>query len=193
MTGMDSNTVNSNTDRYSGVAIAFHWLLALMICISFGVGLYMTSLAFSPQRLKLYNWHKWAGVTILVLSAARLLWRLAHRAPPLPLTMPAWQRMASHASHFALYLFFFAVPITGWLYSSAAGFPIVWFGLIPIPDLVEKNRELAETLKPFHWIAAYSLATVVVIHIAAALKHHFIDRDTILKRMMPQSKKSLPT
>ncbi len=183
--------MNSNNSRYTSLAIGFHWLLALMICISFGVGLYMTSLAFSPQRLKLYNWHKWAGVTILALSAARLLWRLTHRAPPLPLTMPAWQRMASHASHLALYAAFFAVPLTGWAYSSAAGFPIVWFGLIPLPDLVDKNRELAAMIKPYHWIAAYSLATVVVIHIAAALKHHFIDRDTILKRMMPQSKKTL--
>ncbi len=176
--------------RYSGLAIAFHWLLALMICISFGVGLYMTSLTFSPQRLKLYNWHKWAGMTILALSAGRLLWRLTHQAPALPLTMPAWQRMASHASHAALYILFFAVPLTGWAYSSAAGFPIVWFGLVPLPDLVEKNRELAEALKPYHWIAAYSLAAVVVIHIAAALKHHFIDRDTILLRMMPRSNRT---
>lgn len=179
-----------NISRYSGLAIAFHWLLALMICVSFGVGLYMTSLTFSPQRLKLYNWHKWAGITILALSAARLLWRLTHRAPSLPSTMPAWQRIASHASHWALYLFFFAVPLTGWAYSSAAGFPIVWMGLVPLPDLVEKNRELAEILKPYHWIAAYSLAAVVVIHLAAAIKHHFVDRDTILLRMMPQSKRA---
>jgi len=179
-----------NISRYSGLAIAFHWLLALMICISFGVGLYMTSLTFSPQQLKLYNWHKWAGITILALSAARLLWRLTHRAPVLPSNMPVWQRMASHVSHGALYILFFAVPLTGWAYSSAAGFPIVWLGLVPLPDLVEKNRDLAELLKPYHWIVAYSLAVVVVIHIAAALKHHFIDRDTILLRMIPPSKRT---
>ncbi len=181
---------NNATVRYGAIAIAFHWLLALLICASFAVGLYMTSLAFSPQRLKLYNWHKWAGVTILALSALRLLWRLTHKAPALPATMPAWQKLASHVSHGALYVFFFAVPLTGWAYSSAAGFPIVWFGVLQLPDFVDKNRELAELIKPLHWIAAYSLATVVVVHIAAALKHHFIDRDNILRRMLPQAKKS---
>lgn len=177
------------TPRYHGVSIAFHWLLALMILGSFSLGLYMVDLPFSPSRLKLYNWHKWAGVTILALSAGRLLWRLTHRPPALPGSMPPWQRAASHVSHVAMYVFFFAVPLTGWAYSSAAGFPIVWFGVIPLPDFVPKDRELAEMLKPFHWISAYALATVVVVHIAAALKHHFVDRDDVLKRMLPASKK----
>jgi cytochrome b561 len=178
------------TSKYTSLAIAFHWLLALMIFISFSVGLYMADLPFSPTRLKLYNWHKWAGVTILALSAARLLWRLTHRPPPLPEGMPNWQRTASHISHAALYVLFFAVPLTGWAYSSAAGFPIVWFGVMPLPDFVPKDRALAEAIKPFHWIAAYSLAAVVLIHIAAALKHHFMDRDTVLARMLPKFKKS---
>ena len=187
---MSTTPQTTDNARYSSIAIAFHWLLALLICASFAVGLYMTSLAFSPQRLKLYNWHKWAGVTILALSALRLLWRLTHKAPRLPDTMPAWQKWASHVSHGALYVFFFAVQLTGWAYSSAAGFPIVWFGVLPLPDFVDKNRELAELIKPLHWMAAYGLATVVVVHIAAAIKHHFIDRDNILRRMLPQTKKS---
>ncbi len=170
---------------YTGIAKIFHWLLALMIIISFSVGLYMVDQPFSPQRLRLYNWHKWAGVTILALSALRLLWRLYQPAPALPATMPAWQKMASNWVHIFLYILFFAVPLTGWVYSSAAGFPIVWFGVLPLPDMVSKNRELAEFLKPFHWIAAYSLAGMVLIHIAAALKHHFIERDDVLKRMLP--------
>lgn len=170
---------------YTGIAKIFHWLLALMIIISFSVGLYMVDQPFSPQRLKLYNWHKWAGVTILALSALRLLWRLYQPAPALPATMLAWQKMVSNWVHIFLYILFFAVPLTGWVYSSAAGFPIVWFGVLPLPDMVSKNRELAEFLKPFHWIAAYSLAGMVLIHIAAALKHHFIERDDVLKRMLP--------
>ena len=178
------NSVRMNS-AYTGIAKLFHWLLALMIVISFGVGLYMVDQPFSPQRLKLYNWHKWAGVTILALSALRLLWRLYKPAPALPATMPAWQKMASDLVHIFLYILFFAVPLTGWAYSSAAGFSIVWFGVLPLPDLVSKNRELAEFLKPFHWIAAYSLAAMVLIHIAAALKHHFIERDDVLKRMLP--------
>lgn len=172
----------SPATRYTPVAIALHWLLALAIVGALGVGLYMTSLPFSPLRLKLYNWHKWAGVSILTLSALRLLWRLTHR-PPADIPMPAWQQSAAHATHHLLYVLFFAVPLAGWAYSSAAGFPIVWFGVLPLPDFVPKDKELAETLKLVHRYAAYGLALLVVGHVGAALKHHFIDRDGLLARM----------
>ena len=170
--------------RYSGVAIALHWLLGLAIVGSFVVGLYMTDLPMSPQRLKLYNWHKWAGVCILTLSAVRLLWRLTHR-PPADVPMPAWQRRISHAVHIALYGLFFAVPLAGWAYSSAAGFPIVLFGVLPLPDFIGANKELAETIKPLHKILAFTMAALVLGHVGAALKHHFIDRDGLLNRMLP--------
>ncbi len=170
--------------RYTTVAIALHWLLALMILGSLGVGLYMTSLPFSPQRLQLFNWHKWAGVAILLLSALRLVWRLTH-APPADLPMPAWQRAAAHAVHWALYGLFFAVPLAGWAYSSAAGFPVVWFGVLPLPDFVPVDRSVAAGLKQLHHALAYALAAVVVLHIGAALKHHFVDHDGLLRRMRP--------
>jgi cytochrome b561 len=170
---------------YTRTAIGLHWLLALMIVGTFAVGLYMTSLPFSPQRVKLYNWHKWAGVLILSLSAARLLWRLGHR-PPADLPMPAWQRRSAHAAHLALYVLFFAVPLAGWAYSSAAGFPVVLFGVLPLPDFVPVDRELSEAIKPFHGWLAYALAAVVALHVAAALKHHFVDRDATLLRMRPR-------
>jgi cytochrome b561 len=170
--------------RYTLTAIALHWLLALAIVATFALGLYMTSLSFSPTRLKLFNWHKWAGVGILALSALRLLWRLGHR-PPADLPMPAWQRRAAHLAHGLLYGLFFAVPLAGWAYSSAAGFPIVWFGVLPLPDFVPVDRELAELLKTLHHGLAYGLAAVVVLHVAGALKHHFIDRDGLLLRMRP--------
>ncbi|MEW6707374.1 MAG: cytochrome b [Pseudomonadota bacterium] len=170
--------------RYSTPAIAFHWLLALMIIASFAVGTYMVDLPVSPQRLKLYNWHKWAGVTILALSALRLLWRLTHR-PPADLDMPAWQRQAAHATHWALYALFFAVPLVGWAYSSAAGFPIVLYGMVPLPDFVSPDKALAEAIKPWHGRLAWLLALLVVLHVAAALKHHFVDRDGLLLRMRP--------
>lgn len=170
--------------RYTGVAIGLHWLLALMILGSLGVGTYMVDLPFSPTQLKLYNWHKWAGVTILVLSAVRLLWRLTHRPPPDP-PMPAWQRRAAHATHWALYALFFAVPLVGWAYSSAAGFPIVWFGVLPLPDFVPVDKALAEAIKPWHGRLAMALAALVALHVAAALKHHFVDRDGLLHRMRP--------
>lgn len=170
--------------RYSAVAIALHWLLALAIIGAFSVGLYMADLPFSPFRLKLYNWHKWAGVTILALSALRLLWRLANK-PPADLPMPAWQARVAHLTHGLLYALFFAVPLAGWAYSSAAGFPIVWFGVLPLPDFVPKDKALAEILKELHGWLAYGMAALVLAHIAGALKHHLIDQDGLLLRMMP--------
>jgi len=172
-------------ERYTTTAIVFHWLMALMILVSFAVGLYMVSLTMSPTRIRLYNWHKWAGVAILTIAALRLLWRLSHRAPALPATMPAWQVSVANATHLLFYVLFFAVPLLGWAYSSAAGFPIVWFGVIPLPDFVPKDRELAEFLKPFHWMSAYALASLVALHIAAVAKHVLIDRDGLLNRMLP--------
>lgn len=174
----------TDASRYSGPAIALHWLLALMILVSLGVGFYMTGLQMSPARLKLYNWHKWAGVTILALSAARLLWRLTHR-PPADAPMPAWQAGAARAAHALLYLLFFAVPLLGWAYSSAAGFPVVWFGVLPLPDFVSPDKALAEALKPWHGRLAYLMALVVLLHVGAALKHQFVDRDGLLLRMLP--------
>ena len=168
--------------RYGGVAILLHWLLALMIVGAFGVGLYMADLPVSPSRLKLYSYHKWAGITILALSALRLLWRLTHRPPADP-PMPAWQARAAHATHGLLYALFFIVPLVGWAYSSAAGFPIVWFGVLPLPDFVPVDKALAEAIKPWHQRSAMLLAALVLLHVAGALKHHWIDRDGLLRRM----------
>jgi len=170
--------------RYTPTAIALHWLLAVALLGSFVVGLYMTSLPLSPQRLKLYNWHKWAGVTILALSFARLLWRLTHR-PPADVPMAGWQRSAAHTTHRLLYLLFFAVPLVGWAYSSAAGFPVVVFGVLPLPDFVPADKALAEAIKPWHEGLAWAMALLVLSHVAAALKHHFVDRDRLLARIWP--------
>ena len=182
-----AGSLRPGAGRYTGPAIALHWLLALALVGLFGMGLYMTGLPFSPQRLKLYNWHKWAGMTVLALSLLRLLWRLSHRPPALPSrirdAMPAWQRMAHVGTQHAMYLLFFVVPLVGWIYSSAAGFPVVWFGVWRLPDLVGVDREFAEALKPWHAWLAYSLATLVVLHTLAALQHHFIRRDGLLQRM----------
>jgi cytochrome b561 len=181
---MTRSAASSTASHYTGVAVAFHWLLAVAIIGSFGFGLYMTDLPFSPHRLKLFNWHKWAGVSILALSALRLLWRLAHRPPP-DVAMPAWQGRAAHATHVLMYLLFFAVPLSGWAYSSAAGFPIVWFGVLPLPDFVSPDKALAATLKEAHHVLAWALAVFVLMHVAAAFKHQFIDRDGLIARMLP--------
>ncbi|MBN8488850.1 MAG: cytochrome b [Burkholderiales bacterium] len=172
------------SERYTGVAIALHWLLALLIVGAFGVGLYMADLPNSLAKLKLYNWHKWVGVTILALSALRLVWRLTHR-PPADVPGPRWQQLAAHATHHALYALFFLVPLAGWAYSSAKGFPIVWFGVLPLPDFVPKDEALAELIKPWHESLAWLMALLVVLHVAAAIKHHVFDRDGLINRMRP--------
>ena len=170
---------------YSGTAIGLHWIAALLIIGNLAFGLYMVDLPLSPAKLRYYSWHKWAGVTIFLLSAARLLWRLTHPAPALPSSLPAWQRTAANASHHVLYLLFFAAPLTGWLFSSAAGFQTVYFGVLPIPDLLSKNKELADILRLVHRFTNYTLAALVVLHAAAAIKHHVVDGDDVLARMLP--------
>lgn len=183
------SSISRSPARYTPTAMALHWGLAVVLVGIFAVGWYMTGLPFSPQRLKLYNWHKWAGVVILGLSALRLAWRLTHRPPTLPQAlmsaMPRWQHLAHLGTHGALYGLFFAVPLLGWAYSSAAGFSIVLFGLWPLPDFVAADKALAEVIKPWHAVAAYTLAALVVLHVAAAIKHQLIDRDGLLQRMLP--------
>lgn len=168
--------------RYTATAIVLHWLLAAAILASLLVGNFMSDLPVSPLRLRLVNWHKWAGITILALSLLRLAWRLAHRPPP-DVPMAPWQRRAAHAVHRLMYLLFVAVPLAGWAYSSAAGFQVVWFGVLPLPDFVAPDRALAATLKALHALLAYTLAALVALHVAAVIKHQLVDRDGLLGRM----------
>lgn len=180
--------------RHGRVAMALHWVLAVMITASFSVGLYMTDLPFSMARLRLYNWHKWAGVTILLLSALRLFWRLVHRPPPLgariEAAMPRWQRLVHRATLGAMYVLFIAVPLMGWASTSARGYPVVWFGVWPLPDFVPVDRSLADhVFGPLHRAGAFLLAGLVLLHLAAVLKHHFIDHDGLLARMWPAPRK----
>lgn len=179
----------ASSGRFSTVAILLHWVLAVAIIVAFGVGLYVADLPLSPTSIKLFNWHKWAGISILALSGIRLLWRLTHRPPALPATiaqaMPSWQRWAYHATHGLMYVLFFVVPLVGWAYSSAHGYPIVWFGVLPLPDFVPVDKDLAEAIKPWHELSADVLMVLVAVHVAAALKHHWIDRDGLIDRMRP--------
>jgi cytochrome b561 len=172
--------------RYTTTAIVFHWLIAALIVGAFTLGLVMTDIpGFSPTKLRYYSWHKWAGVTVLLLAALRLLWRLKNRPPALPDTMPAWQRGAAHGLHHVLYLMMFAVPVSGYFYTLAAGVPVVYFGLFQLPVLIAKNPALAETLKSVHYWLNMCMAALVAVHVLAALKHQFIDRDGTMRRMLP--------
>lgn len=176
--------LRNTTESYGLVSRALHWLLAALLLASLVVGWVMTGLPLSPRRLVLYNAHKWAGVVILALTLLRLAWRLTHPPPP-ALAMPAWQHAAAAASHALLYALCVAVPLLGWAYSSAAGFPVVLFGVLPLPDFVAADRTLAESIKPWHGRLAHALAALALLHAAAAIKHHVVDRDGLLNRMLP--------
>lgn len=173
------------TARYTATAKALHWLMALLIFGLLALGFYMHDLPLSPQKLKLYSWHKWAGVTVFLLVWLRLLWRLTHRPPALPASMPKLLQQAAHAGHLVLYLLMIVIPLSGWLMSSAKGVQTVWFGVLPLPDLLEKNKEVGDLLQTVHMSLNLFFAAVIAGHIGAALKHHFIDKDDILKRMLP--------
>ncbi len=177
--------------KYSGGAIALHWLMALFIVVGWVMGQYMVDLKFSPDKLQLYNWHKWIGFSAFLLAFLRLLWRWTHRQPPALPGQPAWQRHAAEVTHVLLYLLLFAMPLSGWLLTSSSGFPLVYLGLIPLPDLVAKNAELKDFFKAVHWYLSTGLAALVVLHIAAALKHTVIDRDGTLQRMLPGRRRPL--
>jgi cytochrome b561 len=180
---MQTSNLPAAPEHYTRTAVSLHWLIAGLIVCAFALGWVMTDMAISPLRLRMYNWHKWVGISVLGLAAIRLLWRLTHRAPPL-LPMPDWQRLAAHGLHGLLYVFMFLQPISGWAYSNAVGYPIVYLGLIPLPNLVGKDKALAHTLEQVHSTLGWILFAAVALHALAALKHHFIDRDNTLKRML---------
>ncbi len=182
--------MNASNARYDGGAIALHWLMALLIVGAFFLGLTMTDMpGITPTKLKYYNWHKWIGVTVLALAVLRALWRIAHAAPPLPASIPRWQQQISAATHLLLYMLVFAVPLSGYFYSLAAGFKVVYLGVLPLPVLIDPNPTLKPILKAVHFWLNMGMAGLVLMHIAAALKHHLIDRDNVLLRMLPLLRK----
>jgi cytochrome b561 len=170
--------------RYGNVAIALHWVTAALIVANLVLGLSMVPLPISPRKLHWYLWHKSIGLTVFLLTSLRLAWRGVRPAPP-PVPMPSWQRRAAFASHAMLYVLLFAIPISGWLYSSATGVQVVYLGLVPLPNLLPKDKALADALKLVHVGLNSLLFAVVCVHAAAALKHHFVDRDNVLARMLP--------
>ena len=181
--------MNPHLNRYTGVAITLHWLIAAAILGTFLLAQYMTELELSPAKLKLYSYHKWIGVTIFLLVLIRIAWRVSHRPPAPPAAMPAWQHSAASIAHFFLYALTLAIPVSGWLMSSAAGFQVVYLGLLPIPDLLAKSKDMADQLKQLHEALNWLMVLVVALHVAAALKHHLVDRDDVLRRMLPFVKK----
>ncbi|WP_305987136.1 cytochrome b [Roseibium sp. MMSF_3544] len=182
---------NSSTG-YGRIAIAFHWTMAVLIIAMLAFGLYMTTLPQTdPETFQLFQLHKSIGFVVLTLAVLRLAWRLVNPSPKLPQGMHPLEKLAAHLGHIGLYALIFAMPITGWFMVSASpwGIPTVLFNIQPIPHLPVPEalgtKEQAESFfKMLHEYGAYLLIALIVVHVAAALKHHFIARDDTLKRMV---------
>jgi cytochrome b561 len=181
------NPSSKVVQTYTSGAIFLHWFMAFALTANFILGLTMSDLPLSPQKLQFYSWHKWAGITLLGLVTLRWIWR-GIKPPPELLPAPLWQQRAAKISHVLLYGLMFAIPLSGWLMSSAGGFTVSYLGVLPLPDLVSKNKALFELLKETHEILNFSLLGVVALHALAALKHHFIERDASMYRMLPWRK-----
>lgn len=175
------NTENS----YGMVTLILHWGMAVIIVALLVLGLYMTRVPVSPLKFKLYGWHKEVGILILMLAMIRVVWWSANILPVLPATLPRWQKMAAHAVHAAFYVFMFLLPLSGWLMSSAAGFPVSFFGWFLLPDLITPHEGWRVLLSETHEWLGYGLIATFCAHVGAALKHHFINKDNILRRMLP--------
>jgi cytochrome b561 len=180
---MAAATPQSPGDRYTRTAIHLHWIIAGLILCGFVLGWVMTSLAISPLRLRMVNWHKWVGISVLLLVALRTLWRLTH-TPPVFRPMPRWQRWLANGVHGALYALLFALPVSGWFYSNAAGYPVVYLGLVRLPNIVSKDKLLSQNLHHLHHLLGLLLLTAVGLHVMAVIKHHFLDRDGTFSRML---------
>jgi cytochrome b561 len=173
-----------DTKSYNHLAILLHWLTACLIVANWLLGLSMVPLPISPRKLSWYLVHKSIGLTVLLLTSLRLGARLVGTHPS-PVPMPAWQRRATLVAHALLYALLFAIPLTGWLYSSATGVQVVYLGLLPLPDLVPRDRALGDVLRLVHVGLNVTLALVVLVHLSAAIRHHVVDRDVTLVRMLP--------
>ncbi|KQN19308.1 cytochrome B [Sphingomonas sp. Leaf33] len=171
------------TDRYARGSIVFHWTIAVAILLNLAIGIGHDAM---PRGWGVMPLHKSLGITVLVLTLARLAWRLVHRPPPLHPDMPVWERLAANASHWALYAFSILVPLTGWAMVSGGEVrrPLDWFGLFPIPYL-PVSQATAGAAHEGHEVLGYALLALVVLHTLAALRHHLILRDSTLVRMLP--------
>lgn len=173
----------SDTRQYTPAARVLHWLVAGMIVLQFILAQLADNASSDLRELALLANHKSVGITILAVAIVRIIWRFRNKPPALPAGMPGWQVTASHVSHWSLYVLLFLLPITGWLMSSASAYSVSWFNLFQLPDFIGPNPELAETFEEIHELLAKALIAIAGLHVLAALKHHFLDKDEVLRRM----------
>jgi cytochrome b561 len=177
--------IRNTPARWGAVAQFLHWLIVVLIIVQVVLASIADELPLGSRKLGMLARHKSVGITILALAVIRLAWRWMNSTPPLPDTLKPYERVLARFTHAALYVLLFAMPLSGWTMSSARGFPVSWFGFIQLPDLVPKSKPLFEFLLQTHDVLAIMLGLVVLLHVAAALKHHVIHKDDVLRRMLP--------
>lgn len=175
--------------RYGAMAQFFHWAVVVLIAFQYTWAWRIDQTEGLRARFELVTQHKTIGMTVLALAILRLLWRFFHAPPPLPKHLVNWEIWAAKLGHVALYALIFIVPLSGWFYSQAAGYGDYWWGPISFPSLIEANEASEDFFYALHELVGKLLILVVVIHVLAALRHHFILQDNVLKRMLPQWRK----
>lgn len=177
--------LKNTLQTYGVIAKCFHWLMAILIITMIAVGLTMADMKNTPDKFKLIGLHKEVGITVLFLACLRLGWKILDTSPLLPNSLSTAAKLGAKLAHFGLYALMFAMPITGWLMSSAAGIPVSMFGLFLMPNLIAPDKELGHFVRGLHETLAWVLIGLITLHVLAALLHHFYYKDNILKRMLP--------
>ena len=175
----------NDLSRYGVVAQLLHWAVVVLVVAQFVLASIAEDLALGSAKIGVLAQHKSIGVTILVLTLLRLLWRWPNPVPTIPTTVHRWRRVTARGTHFLLYALLLLIPLLGWLMSSARNFPVSWFGVFTLPDLIAPSRSAYELLQGAHEAMAKTLLVVALVHLSAALKHHFVDGDNVLRRMLP--------
>lgn len=185
-----------NTRRnWGAIAKLFHWLIAFLILTNLGLGYWADSLDISPTKVEAFYWHKTIGLTVLWLAGLRLLWRFTNPTPRMPPEMAGWERALAHASHLLLYLLMVAMPLSGWVIHSTANFPLDLYGVLAVPDIVPAGIDEAwaeQWAKTAHYWMFIAICVLVAIHALGALKHHFLNGDKVLLRMLPFTRATDP-
>ncbi len=184
--------LRNTASRYGLISQLFHWLIVGLIMAQYFWAWRIDNVEGFRARLELVTQHKTIGMVVLALAVLRLLWRLINQPPPLPAAMVRWERWAAKTGHALLYGLIFAIPLSGWLYSSAAGLGDFWWGPVSFPSLVESSELLEDRFGVLHRALGLALAAVAGLHTLAALRHHFMLKDSVLKRMLPIWPKNEP-
>lgn len=181
------DTANTSAARYSRGAIALHWIIAVLIATNFGLAWIAEELSKEERGAMIGN-HKAIGLIVLVLTVVRIVWRLMHKPPPVLDTLKAWEMAVSKVVHILMYGLMLAIPLAGWGMSSiyAKGAPTSIFGLFGFPAMpIAHEKSTQELFHELHEITATIMLVLLALHVGAALKHHFIDKDGTMRRMVP--------